>query len=1091
MFTLFGFCLVVIGAVFVLQTAWAKEKAKEILIRELAAAGLALEMTSLEGSLPYEVRIKNLSLQTRSGILVEIDSVKLRLSLIYLLKNELRFKSIVGDGVRFTLPGSFTPTLAEETVESASFAYAISVQRFSFSHVDEVGDVEGRFWISENKKIFLSMDSDLLRLVFGGRQDKQGDWKGITKGQWKPRALPSFPEPIRGFLERRWTFSIRYATENGALHLTNLTARNAFLKMKGKATFIDGNFSTGSLLLSSKTLVTTIPVDLAGKISARMALQRDDEGLHGEIEWDTPALEVDSFSIKKVHGIARGVWNPGALDMGVFASGLYAEEVFSANSKFSWKSGVSLQCTDLSLRATGVEANGSLEIFPDMLYVGQGEAKVQNLQLLPFLGLYGTLSLETTASLTPERIQHLFIDAVAEKLHYGPVRASAACIHVERLGSTVNGSADLADVTYRQLYLDSVDIAISDVGKQGSFAIGAFGDWGKPLRFSFDGSWRKEEGAFYALIERGQGSFFTHPFSLQKAVSIEVGEARAKVSDTTLLFDSATIAASLNYSQKNTEATLKVTALPLDFLSLNPLDVSVQGAVNLEGEWKGQQGSLNGSFSGLRITTLDADPLRGEGEFALRYLKSRLDGNASFRMNGAPLVSAEATIPVYINPWPFEFDLYEENQVQSHLAFHGRMEYFFDFFNMGVHYFQGLCNCDLSLEGTLGMPYLTGSLRWSDGFYENYLSGTELHNVQATVQAEGRRIDLVTLTAQDSLKEGALIATGTMALNLDEKFPFTLDLTMSRFLFSQIDLITATGKGTLRIEGTLAQALAKGSLTVIEGEIFIPDRFPRSIPSLPVTYRHAQKPMAQPQRSPSYPLALDLRVTAPSKISISGHGLTSEWKGNFDLKGTLSEPAPEGTLELVQGTYVFSGREFTLTEGTLVFNGKANVPPTLTLVGTTEKSGVTIIATLQGPLDHPQLTFRSSPPLPLSSILSYVLFGHDLAEMTAKQALQIANSVASLSDPADLLATTRRSLGVDRFEVLTSPSGGDEEADAVALQAGIYVAKGVTVSFSQGAEDSGANISVDVDLSRGFIFEVQTLQDQEQGKFTLKWNLNY
>ena len=87
------------------------------------------------------------------------------------------------------------------------------------------------------------------------------------------------------------------------------------------------------------------------------------------------------------------------------------------------------------------------------------------------------------------------------------------------------------------------------------------------------------------------------------------------------------------------------------------------------------------------------------------------------------------------------------------------------------------------------------------------------------------------------------------------------------------------------------------------------------------------------------------------------------------------------------------------------------------------------------------------------------------------------------------MENTRRSLGVDRLRVITDPTA--EGGETVALQVGKYVSKGVLVSFTQGTEESSTNISVEIELKDNFVFQIESDQHQEQGKFTLKWNLNY
>jgi len=75
-------------------------------------------------------------------------------------------------------------------------------------------------------------------------------------------------------------------------------------------------------------------------------------------------------------------------------------------------------------------------------------------------------------------------------------------------------------------------------------------------------------------------------------------------------------------------------------------------------------------------------------------------------------------------------------------------------------------------------------------------------------------------------------------------------------------------------------------------------------------------------------------------------------------------------------------------------------------------------------------------------------------------------------------------LGVDRFEIVSDPKGGDQ----VSMQIGKYLTQGVLVTLSQSKTSS--DVIVEVDLKHGFIFQAES-QDQWEGKFSLKWYHNY
>jgi translocation and assembly module TamB len=324
-----------------------------------------------------------------------------------------------------------------------------------------------------------------------------------------------------------------------------------------------------------------------------------------------------------------------------------------------------------------------------------------------------------------------------------------------------------------------------------------------------------------------------------------------------------------------------------------------------------------------------------------------------------------------------------------------------------------------------------------------------------------------------------------------QHYPFDLDLNLKDLQFTEIDLVSAKAVGNVHIEGNAFSGIAKGEIEIQDAEVTIPDHIPRPLPDLAVTYRnptHPTLPLKKNYRP--YPLHLDLNVLPPTQISIEGRGLTSLWKGHFHLGGTTLELATKGLLELIEGEFNFSSRSFKLIEGSLAFSGVEHQMPYLNLAGQMETKGITITARLKGPLDDPQITLVSNPPLPLGSIMSYLLFGQDISEIGGFQALQIATSLASLAGTGpDVMETTRRSLGVDRLRVVTEPT--EEGGETVALQVSKYISKGVLVSFTQGTDESSTNISVEIELKNNFVFQIESDQRQEQGKFTLKWNHNY
>jgi translocation and assembly module TamB len=326
-----------------------------------------------------------------------------------------------------------------------------------------------------------------------------------------------------------------------------------------------------------------------------------------------------------------------------------------------------------------------------------------------------------------------------------------------------------------------------------------------------------------------------------------------------------------------------------------------------------------------------------------------------------------------------------------------------------------------------------------------------------------------------------------MHLNPETKFPFAIDARMQDLNFLNFDIISSSFTGDLTITGNTDSSVVKGSVSIPEATINVAEALPTDVPELEVTY--VNKPIhlegSRSSASKAYPLNYDIDMTANDRVLVKGRGLNSEWKGSLHIAGKNAAVLANGNLTLLKGDFTFSGKKFLLTQGEIAFKDKPNPSAFIKISGTLQMSDVQVIALMQGPLESPSLTFQSIPHMPTSSILARILFNKDITEITAIQAIQIANVIVSMSGSSgpDVLEAIRRSIGVDSLKIIEK-----DGTDEISVQVGWYLTHGVTISLAQSATSS--DVIVEVDLKHGFIFQAET-QNQEEGKFSLKWNKNY
>jgi hypothetical protein len=1168
-----AFFILGIAGVEIIQSDWAKEKARLFLVKTLNESGFDVKIEKIEGSLPQFIRIEGISIQGK-GIDVSVRILEARLSLIRLLKKEIAFTSLNAEGIAWKTASppkagqetsTLVSTLAPRAIALPKLPVAIYVEQFQAKDVavapSILADFEGRLRLSKRKsfihirgkrqgfpessarlfaivkedgltQIRTNLKTPTLALFFPVLPEKKGEMdadlklelvatgplssffkegpnpvRGKISGTIIPRSL-ALPVPIKEWVERTWKINIGFVKDQ-TLELSKISAKTDLFSIKGKSSFDSSfHFSEGDLQLVSEQLFSSLPFTSSGRFLAQAKLKKEAEALKIEGVWKVPSLTVDGYRAEQVKGGGSAVWQKDGLTGAFQTQATFLSAPWEGKTAFSWKPKGSVFLTEMGLKAPYLTGKGNLELRSDFLLEGKTEIEIENLQSLkiPGIDLFGSLKIrgEWKPIVDPETsLQGLYLDLSASDVYWGSFYAHKAFLYSDLIDPfhTLYGNIDLSLEQTRWGHLQFASVVFETAAKTGirPFSLSAEGKWKHPLDFRMDGSWSLENNDFNALIRTWSGSYSSHPFAMKESVNLEISPSLFRLKNLGFSLGNAEIAAFIDRQNENTEAGLKLVHVPLDFLSITPLDFPIAGQINLEANLQEKNNRLKGDLKATiekierEETQLpENEKLNATGAFIGSFDRNRLELKGNLQARDTPLLDIDLSLPIHLSIWPFQAELLYYMNAKGHVGLKGRIEDFLDFFDLGSHRLEGDCQCDIRFSNTLNRPNLSGFCSFKNGFYQNYYSGTELKDITADWQAEKDTLYLRSLTAQDAPGKGSFTAQGQIAVRPEDLFPFRFDVEFSHLNFVQIDLVTAEANGKIHIEGNRTSAVAKGSIDVVNSELTIPDHIARTLPDLQVTYKNATHPVAPPDAIvyKPYPLFLDLHVATPEKIVIAGKGLHSQWMGDFDIGGTYSSITAKGNLELSTGEFVFAGRTFKLSEGSLSFSGKEHEMPYLNIAGSIDQKGVKVTARMKGPLNNPQITFQSVPPLPLSSIMSYLLFGQNIGEITGFQALQLATSIASLAGQGpDILESTRKALGVDRLRIIANPT--EEGGETIAIQVGTYVTEGVIVSFSQGAEDSSSNISIEVEIKDNFSFQAETQQQTEQGKFSLKWYVNY
>ncbi len=170
-----------------------------------------------------------------------------------------------------------------------------------------------------------------------------------------------------------------------------------------------------------------------------------------------------------------------------------------------------------------------------------------------------------------------------------------------------------------------------------------------------------------------------------------------------------------------------------------------------------------------------------------------------------------------------------------------------------------------------------------------------------------------------------------------------------------------------------------------------------------------------------HPWKLDLKL-AGSDLQVTGLGINSRWTTNLQIGGLADAPRFTGRADLVQGNYDFAGRIFRLDRGVIRFRGESPPDPLLDIHAEAAGAGPRRQRhRRRAPASSPRSPSPASPPMPQDELLSRILFGTSITNLSAPEALQLASAVAALqsgSGSLDPINALRKAVGLDRLRIV-------------------------------------------------------------------------
>ncbi|MFM6831644.1 MAG: translocation/assembly module TamB domain-containing protein, partial [Novosphingobium sp.] len=424
-------------------------------------------------------------------------------------------------------------------------------------------------------------------------------------------------------------------------------------------------------------------------------------------------------------------------------------------------------------------------------------------------------------------------------------------------------------------------------------------------------------------------------------------------------------------------------------------------------------------------------------------------------------------------------DRLEAGQLAGQLRYSGPAEALWRLSGVEIFDLTGPLGVRADINGTIAAPALRGVVSSKALRVQSTLTGTDVRQVEMAGSFAESTLSLARFSGVTP-NGGRVSGSGSIGLaNLSDRGP-TIDLRLSAQNASLInrDDMAAVVTGPLRIVsdgvgGTIAGRVQIQTARWALGRASAVQELPL------IRTREVNTPAdAAPARVAAAPWRFLIDAAGANRINVRGLGLDSEWGADIRLRGTTAAPQIFGTADLVRGGYEFAGKRFELTRGRIRFAGEVPVDPQLDIVAEGDANNVSAKIAITGTGTKPTITFSSTPSLPEEELLSRLLFGSSITQISAPEAVQLASALASLRgggglDPINKL---RAAIGLDRLRIV----GADPTLGAgTSIAVGKYIGRRFFVELvTDGGGYSATSVEFRITRWLALLATVSTVGDE-------------
>ncbi len=232
----------------------------------------------------------------------------------------------------------------------------------------------------------------------------------------------------------------------------------------------------------------------------------------------------------------------------------------------------------------------------------------------------------------------------------------------------------------------------------------------------------------------------------------------------------------------------------------------------------------------------------------------------------------------------------------------------------------------------------------------------------------------------------------------------------------------------------------------------------------------------------------NVTVSLGKNVKFKGFGLDAKLGGSIHVSHNRQDITTQGSVQIVEGKYEAYGQDLVVKNGRLVFNGPPSiVGMDIKAVRTIEGDDIIAGIHLTGTLLHPKTKLFSTPSLSESNVLSYLLTGRNLEDITGSQTALLMQAVRSLNivNGDGLLRNIGNSLGLDDLSFVAKDDLKKSE-----LRLGKKLGSRTYVRYIVGLFDSMQKIAIEYKVNKYLDLEAQAGADSQSIDLIYKIDTN-